>query len=87
MTPVTPASDTRRPMPGSRIACLDATRDALASLSSERRRLERLGFEAPLARCHDQTRYWQFVHGLFAVAAASDSASRTERLRNGTVAP
>ncbi len=37
---------------------------ALASLNQEQARLDRLGFEVPLARCHQQRRFWEFVRAL-----------------------
>jgi hypothetical protein len=69
--PLTTLSDPRRPMPERAGARLDAARAALASLHEEQRRLERLGFEAPLARCHAQLRYWQFVTGLLSLPRAA----------------
>jgi hypothetical protein len=54
-------------MPGHPGARLDEARSAVASLREERRRLERIGFEEPLARCHEQLRYWEFVSGVLAV--------------------
>ncbi|HUK62496.1 MAG TPA: hypothetical protein VLV15_04155 [Dongiaceae bacterium] len=68
-SPLTPASDPRREMPASSVARLDHVRAAVASLADEQRRLERLGLELPLARCHDQLRYWRFLDGLLTVAA------------------
>ena len=69
-SPLTPASDPRREMPVTPVARLDHVRAAIASLTDEQRRLERLGFEMPLARCHDQLRYWRFLDGLITSAAA-----------------
>jgi hypothetical protein len=51
-------------MPATPGARLDAARAAVASLREEQRRLERLGFELPLARCHEQLRFWSFVHAV-----------------------
>ena len=59
--------DRNHSMPGHRGAQLDEARATVRSLSEERRRLERLGFELPLARCHDQLRYWSFVAGVLAL--------------------
>jgi hypothetical protein len=67
--PVTPASDTRRAMPASAPSRLDAAEAAVASLTAEQRRLERLGLEWPLARAERQLRYWRFVRALCAIAA------------------
>ena len=75
--PVTRSSDPNRPMPARAGGRIDQTHAALASLDRERRRLERLGFETPLARCHDQIRYWRFVAalvGLPAVPVAEDDS-------------
>ena len=58
---LTPAADTARAMPTGAGARLDAANSAMASLREEQRRLERLGFETPLARCHQQLRFWSFV--------------------------
>jgi hypothetical protein len=67
-SPLTPSADPRRPMPASAVARLDQADVAVASLRAEQRRLERLGFELPLARCHQQLRYWSFVRALCALA-------------------
>jgi hypothetical protein len=60
-------------MPATVTARLDHVRAAVGSLADEQRRLERLGFELPLARCHDQLRYWRFLEGLFTAAAGDVS--------------
>jgi hypothetical protein len=73
--PLTSASDLRREMPDTPVARLDHVHAAIASLTDEQRRLERLGFELPLARCHDQLRYWRFLDGLL-TAAATRAARR-----------
>ncbi len=62
--PLTAASDTSRRMPVSLAARLDAADAAVQSLREEQRRLQRLGFELPQARCHQQLRYWSFVRAL-----------------------
>ena len=62
--PLTASADTRRPIPDSPGDRSHAVRAALTSLRDEQRRLERLGFEEPLARCHQQLRYWEFVAAL-----------------------
>ena len=69
IAPLTAVSDLARPMPATPVARLDAVRQAIASLAEEQHRLERLGFELPLARCHRQLRYWSFLEGLLSVAA------------------
>jgi hypothetical protein len=72
---VTPQSDRRRAMPDASAARHDQIRSALVSLSAERRRLERLGFELPLARCHEETRYWNFVAAVCAIQANEEGTS------------
>lgn len=62
--PLTAAADTRRAMPETMVARYDAANAAVNSLREEHCRLERLGFEMPLARCHQQLRYWSFVRAL-----------------------
>lgn len=70
MRPVTvPSADPAREMPASSGARLDRIEHALRALADEERRLERLGFEIPLARCRESRRYWSFMRGLFTVAA------------------
>jgi len=59
--PLTRAADPSAPMPEGRGARRDAARAAVGSLREEQRRLERLGFELPLARCDRQLRFWRFV--------------------------
>jgi hypothetical protein len=73
--PVTPPSDRARPIPASDAARQDQIHTALRSLVDEQARLERLGFELPLARCHAERRYWSFlaaVHALPRGAAPCD---------------
>lgn len=62
--PLTTSSDVARPIPGTREDRVRAAHAALESLGEEQRRLERLGFERPLARCHEMLRYWRFVAAL-----------------------
>lgn len=64
LAPMTAAADPRRAMPASTLARFDAADAAVQSLRQEQRRLERLGFELPLARCHQQLRFWSFVRAL-----------------------
>lgn len=61
-----PANLARR-MPDRAVERLDQVHAALSSLRDETRRLERLGLETPLARCHVQRRYWEFLGALFAL--------------------
>ena len=65
--PLVPSADPSRPLPASAGERLDQARAAVDALERERRRLERIGFENPLARCHEQLRYWRFVSGLLAL--------------------
>jgi hypothetical protein len=65
--PLVPSAEPGRPMPDAQGARLDAAAAAVAALDHERRRLERLGLETPLARCHEQLRYWRFVAGVLAL--------------------
>ena len=67
LAPLTSRADVTRPMPIGAGARLDAATAAVASLRDEQRRLQRLGFELPLARCHEQLRYWSFVRALCAL--------------------
>ena len=48
---------------------------ALSSLGEEERRLVRLGFELPLARCQEQRRFWSFVRALHQIDPAGFSPS------------
>jgi hypothetical protein len=70
---LTSCADLAREIPAEPTARLDRVERALASLRDERRRLERLGLELPLARCQAQYRYWEF---LGAIAAIESSESR-----------
>lgn len=80
MSPLVAAADPGRPMPSSRAARLDAAASAVAALRDEQRRLERLGFELPIARCQSQLRYWRFVHALVSLAAADAPPRPEDRL-------
>ena len=62
--PLTAGADQARRMPTAPGARLDAATAAVSSLRREQRRLERLGFETPLARCHEQLRFWEFVRAV-----------------------
>lgn len=64
----TPAADPARAIPASAGERRFAIDGALATLAAEERRLARLGFEVPLARCHEQRRFWEFVSALHTVA-------------------
>jgi len=67
--PLTASADPRRAMPASAAQRFDQASAAVASLREEQRRLERLGFELPLARCHQQLRYWSFVRAMCSLPA------------------
>jgi len=69
--PLTPGSDRARAVPESPATRQDDIASALRSLREERRRLERMGLELPLARCHFETRYWNFLAALFSVPCSS----------------
>jgi len=73
---LSPRALLERPLPAGTGARLDAAAATLGALLDEQQRLERLGFELPLARCHQQVRYWGFVTRLLAIAA--DSAAQGE---------
>jgi len=62
--PLTASADPARRMPEGQGARLDVANAAVSSLRQEQRRLERLGFETPLARCHEQLRFWEFVQAV-----------------------
>ncbi len=66
--PMTASADRARTLPASPAARLDAASRAVSSLREEQRRLERLGLELPLARCHEQLRFWNFVHAVCSLA-------------------
>ena len=71
--PLTASSDVTRSMPESALAQLDAARVAVSSLEGEQRRLARLGFEVPMARCHQQLRYWRFVESVLSLRATGET--------------
>jgi hypothetical protein len=58
-------------MPDSLAGRQDGIDTALRSLREERRRLNRLGLDLPLARCHHETRYWNFLSALFTLPSRS----------------
>ena len=69
--PLTASADPNRRMPVTAGARMDAADFAVASLREEQRRLERLGFELPLARCHEQLRFWNFVSAVCSLTPGS----------------
>jgi len=70
MTPFTPSSDTRAPIPDHAGARLDRIASAVATLAAEERRLHRLGLEAAERRCREQRRYWEFLRAVNGLADA-----------------
>lgn len=75
-------------MPDSLEARRDAIERALHALAGEARRLERIGFETPLARCRAEQGFWTFlavVHGAAPDETTFDdrptALAFTERLR------
>ncbi len=73
---LTPAADPARTIPATADERAWTIDSALGSLDSEQRRLERLGFELPLARCREQRRFWEFVHAVSALEPRADSRLR-----------
>lgn len=69
--PLTRAADPANDMPAGTGARLDAARAAVASLREEQRRLQRLGFELPLARCDRQLRFWSFVSAVCSIESGA----------------
>lgn len=69
MKAVHPIADPSRPMPCGAAARVDEIHAALSVLRGEERRLQRLGFETPLAHCHAQRRYWEFLGALLQLPA------------------
>jgi len=64
---LSPQALLERSMPEGAAARADAARHTLSALLAEQHRLSRLGFEFPLARCHEQIRYWGFVTRLLSL--------------------
>jgi hypothetical protein len=67
-------ADRHRALPETTAARHDEIQAALRSLREEGRRLERLGLELPLARCHEETRYWSFLAGIFSLPSDARSS-------------
>ena len=70
MSWLTSSADPARAIPRSAQEREWAIEAALRSLDDEAQRLHRLGFEIPLARCHEQRRFWSFVRAIHALADA-----------------
>lgn len=62
-----PSADRTRPMPSHPGARLDGVRAAIATLTREEQRLERLGLGEALQRVRRERRYWQFLEALFSL--------------------
>lgn len=62
------SADLSGAIPDREAARLDRIVAAMASLSAEARRLERLGLSQPLAECRRQLRYWNFLFAIFSIA-------------------
>jgi len=71
--PVTFAADRDASLPATLEQRLDHIERARASLAAEARRLERIGFEDPLRRCHEERRYWNFLAAVHGMAAPGDA--------------
>ena len=69
--PLAASADPRREIPAGAASRLDRIEAALEALAAEERRLQRLGLELPLARCHEARRYWTFLRALFTPAAGA----------------
>ena len=74
--PVTFAADRRSALPATLERRLDHIEHARASLAAEVRRLERIGFEDPLRRCHEERRYWDFLAAVHGMAVPAPAAVR-----------
>ena len=73
--PLIASADLRREIPAAAGSRSDRIEAALATLEAESRRLERLGFELPMARCREQRRYWMFLSALFSLPEAATGRS------------
>ena len=71
---LTAAADPSRPIPESNAERSWAIDTALESLRGEERRLAMLGFEEPLARCHQQRRFWEFVRAVNEISESRRAA-------------
>ena len=67
--------DRLRAMPATPAARLDEIERSLGTLYRERERFERLGFEEPQARCHQEIRYWSFLAALHSLPAEPGTGS------------
>jgi hypothetical protein len=71
--PLTSATDRRVPIPVGSDERAHAIGNALRSLASEQRRLERLGLVLAIDRLRDERRYWAFLEALYRLADAPRS--------------
>jgi hypothetical protein len=62
-------------MPATQAARLDEIERSLHTLARERERFERLGFEQPQARCHEEIRYWSFLAALHSLPVTPGKGS------------
>jgi hypothetical protein len=69
-------------MPASLEQRLDEIGRARASLAAESRRLQRIGFEDPMRRCHEERRYWDFLAAVHGMALPAEP-----RLGGGAILP
>jgi hypothetical protein len=56
-------------MPATQAGRLDEIESSLRTLARQRERFERLGFEQPQVRCHEEIRYWSFLAALHSLPA------------------
>lgn len=72
---LTTSADPARAIPRSAAERQWQIEAALVSLRHEQQRLDRLGFELPVARCHQQRRFWEFVRAIDAMGAMGSMGS------------
>lgn len=64
-------------MPATAAARVDDIQATLSVLRREQSRLERLGFENPMVRCHAELRYWNFLSALHSLPAEPGPSTPT----------
>ena len=72
---LTPSADPARRIPSSAAERQWQIEAALVSLRNEEQRLDRLGFELPISRCHQQRRFWEFVRAIDVMSATGSTGS------------
>jgi hypothetical protein len=72
-----PRADRRRNVPASAFERELEIQAAIESLRAEQRRLEQLGFEIPLRRCHEELRYWSFISALHSLPMEAGRGSQS----------